>query len=96
MTTAVIEQGPDSLDLMALRELRQARVMTQRELAEQAGISVKTLVDVEKFKVRPHPTTLRKLARALGVEPTMLAEHMEPRKAVPKPQPQLFPQGDAT
>lgn len=54
-----------------------------------AGISVKTLVDVERFKVRPHPTTLRKLAAALGVPTTTLAEHMDPRKQAPRPQPSL-------
>lgn len=80
MEAVVHEQLPDSLDLMALRELRLAKVLTQDELAKMAGISVKTLVDVEKFKVRPHPSTLRKLAVALGVPVTTLAEHMDPRK----------------
>jgi transcriptional regulator with XRE-family HTH domain len=74
------------LEAMALRELRLARVLTQRELAVQAGISVKTLNGVEQFKVRPHPTTLRKLAAALGVEPTQLAEHLGDRPP-PRPQP---------
>jgi transcriptional regulator with XRE-family HTH domain len=70
---------------MALRELRHARVLTQRELAALAGVSIKTLNDVEQFKVRPHPTTLRKLAKALGVEPTTLAEHMDPERQRPVP-----------
>lgn len=94
MAIAVLEQGPDSLDLMALRELRLARVLTQKELADLAGISTKTLNDVERFRVRAQPRTLRKLAAALGVPPTTLAEHMQSRKAAEKPQPGLFPVDD--
>lgn len=89
MAIAVPEQAPDSLDLMALKELREARVLTQRELANMAGISTKTLNDVERFRVRAHPKTLRKLAAALGVPPTTLAEHMQARKPEEKPQPGL-------
>lgn len=83
MALAVIEHGSASLALMALRELRQARVLTQKELADLAGISTKTLNDVERFRVRAQPKTLRKLAAALGVPVTALAEHMEARRDAP-------------
>jgi DNA-binding XRE family transcriptional regulator len=50
--------------------------MTQRELAAQANVAQKTIVDIETGKIRPHPTTIRKLAAALGVEPEALAEQL--------------------
>ena len=62
---------------MGLRELRLERVLSQRELAEQAGVSPKTVLDVETGRIRPHPATLRKLAAALGVEPSALAGHLK-------------------
>ena len=50
--------------------LREERALTQAELAEKAGISPSTLSLIESGKVpRPHVGTVRKIARALGVEP---------------------------
>jgi len=49
-------------------ELRQERGLTQYELAEVAGISVVTLNKIETSELaRPFPTTLKKIATALGV-----------------------------
>jgi transcriptional regulator with XRE-family HTH domain len=64
---------------MWLRELREGQVITQRELAALAGVSNKTISDIEKGKTRPHPATLRRLAAALGVNPRELAEHLQSR-----------------
>ena len=61
---------------MGLREIREQRVMSQRELAQASGVSATTIVNIELGKIRPHPSTLRKLAGALGVEPAELAEHL--------------------
>jgi len=61
---------------VGLRELRQAKVLSQRELAQRAKVSQKTIVDIETGKIHPHPATLRKLAAALGVEPEALAQHL--------------------
>jgi transcriptional regulator with XRE-family HTH domain len=61
---------------VGLRELRQTRVLSQRELAQRAKVSQKTIVDIETGKVHPHPATLRKLAAALGVEAEDLAKHV--------------------
>ena len=61
---------------MGLRDLRAERVLSQKELATKAGVSNRTIVDIEAGRVRPHPATLRKLARALGVRPAALAEHL--------------------
>jgi transcriptional regulator with XRE-family HTH domain len=50
--------------------LREERALTQAELAEKAGISPSTLSLIESGHVtRPHVGTVRKIARALGIEP---------------------------
>jgi transcriptional regulator with XRE-family HTH domain len=76
MSVEELVNNPATLTLVGLRELRLERVLSQRELAERAGVSPKTVLDVETGKIRPHPATLRKLAAALGVEPSALAEHL--------------------
>ncbi len=54
-------------------ELREAQVKKQRELAEEAGISPSTLSQIESGRVpNPHISTIRKIARALAVEPQEL------------------------
>jgi transcriptional regulator with XRE-family HTH domain len=50
-----------------VREWRKARKLTQLELAKKAGISERALRDIERGGVRPQSTTIRSLARALGV-----------------------------
>ena len=54
--------------------LRRRRVLTQRQLAERAGITHATVVALEKGRGRPQLTTMRKVADALGVEPADIAE----------------------
>jgi len=61
---------------MGLREVRQAKVLTQRELAARSGVTQKTIADVEGKRVSPHPSTIRKLAAALGIEPEALAAEL--------------------
>ena len=64
-------QGADIGERIA--ELREERALTQVELAERARISPSTLSLIESGKVaRPHVSTIRKLAKALGVEPQEL------------------------
>jgi transcriptional regulator with XRE-family HTH domain len=55
-----------------LRNLRIRRALTQQELAERAGISSNALNRIELNKAEPHMSTLRKLAKALDVDPTEL------------------------
>ena len=52
-----------------IKQLRDARALTQEEVAEKAGITVAALSRIERNNAEPRPTTRRKLARALGVEP---------------------------
>jgi len=73
--TAMAERRA-TLPAVGLRELRQAKVLSQRDLAERAGVTQKTIVDTERGKIRPHPRTIRKLAAALGIEPEALAAEL--------------------
>src|SRR5579871_6470122 len=44
---------------------RQARGLMQTDLAEQARVSRRAIVDLERGASQPHPTTLLRLAEAL-------------------------------
>ena len=57
-----------------LKDLRLKRAMSQRKLADAAGVSQRAIVDLETDRREPHPSTLGKLAEALGVEPSELLE----------------------
>ncbi len=57
-----------------LRKLREARALRQEDLAERAGVGKNTVNRIEKNRTEPHMTTVRKLAEALGVEPSELVE----------------------
>ena len=50
-----------------LRQLRQARKLTQEQLAERAGLSYKFIGEVERGRGNPTLTTLSALGDALGV-----------------------------
>lgn len=58
---------------MILRDLREARLLTQRELSELTGVTHATISRIESGLQRPEMRTLRKLAAGLGVEPEMMA-----------------------
>lgn len=59
---------------MGIRELRLRKLLSQRELAERAGVSETTIVKLELGATRPHPSTLRKIAAALGIEAEEMAQ----------------------
>jgi transcriptional regulator with XRE-family HTH domain len=60
------ERGLVGRRLVAIRE---RRMWTQGRLAKEAGVSPTTVSGIESGRIsRPHFGTLRKLARALGVE----------------------------
>jgi transcriptional regulator with XRE-family HTH domain len=62
------------VDAAMLRELRRRRVLTMEELAEQAGVGRNTIWRLEHDVMGAQPRTIRKLARALGVEPEELVK----------------------
>lgn len=53
--------------------IRERKALTQEELARKAGINRVTLARIEAG-AEPYPPTTRKLADALGVEPSDLME----------------------
>ncbi len=55
-----------------LKELREARGLSVRGLAKEAGISTETVYSVEHGKRQPSMKTLDKIARALGANPVDL------------------------
>jgi transcriptional regulator with XRE-family HTH domain len=58
----------------SLRTLRLSKVLSQRDLAREAGVTQKTIVDLELGRIEPRLLTMRKLAAALGVEPLEIDE----------------------
>ena len=58
-----------------VKELREERVMSLRELSAAAGVSKDTIWRLESgTSTNAHPATVRKLAKALGVEPAELTK----------------------
>jgi transcriptional regulator with XRE-family HTH domain len=60
--------------LTRLKDIRQRKALTQQQLAERAGVNRVTIARIEGGKDEPFPTTVRKVADALGVEPEDLLE----------------------
>jgi transcriptional regulator with XRE-family HTH domain len=61
------------VDVTKLKEIREARALSLRELADLSGVRHNTIWRIEAGqRKRTHPRTIRKLAQALGVEPTDL------------------------
>ena len=55
-----------------LKELRRERVLSLRELEERSGVTYATIWRIEDGRQGAHPRTVRKLAEALGVQPSEL------------------------
>ena len=55
-----------------LKNLRTLNALTQAELADRAGLTTAAVARLERNESEPHMSTLRKLARALGVDPAEL------------------------
>jgi transcriptional regulator with XRE-family HTH domain len=70
--------------------LREARALTQVELAEQAGVSSRSVAGYEAGG-GARPPTVRRLARALGVEIADLVQDASPKAPAPPPSPHGLP-----
>ena len=55
-----------------LRDLREEAVLTVRELSALSGVSEDTITKIENGHRKARPSTVRKLAKALGAEPQEL------------------------
>jgi transcriptional regulator with XRE-family HTH domain len=62
------------VDMARLRELRRRRVLTLEELAQKAGVGRNTVWRLEHGMMGAQPRTIRKLAKALDVEPEELVK----------------------
>lgn len=74
------EHKADMMDVMPttaekLRRIRRGSGLTQQELAAKTGLSQSTIAMIENgTRKTPRPSTLTKLAEALGVSPFELLE----------------------
>ena len=57
-----------------LREWRAERLMSSKTLAAAAGVSNKTVIQIEHRRQLPTFRTIRRITAALGVEPGDVAE----------------------
>lgn len=60
--------------LTRLKDVRLRKALTQQQLAERAGVNRVTIARIELGTDEPFPTTVRRVADALGVEPEDLLE----------------------
>ena len=60
------------VDGMRLRRLRKELALSQQDLERTSGVAQHTISDLESGKRGARPSTIRKLADALGVEPREL------------------------
>jgi transcriptional regulator with XRE-family HTH domain len=60
------------VNVQRLRELRREQVLSLRELEEISGVSYNTIWRIEAGRQGAQPRTIRKLAKALEVNPKEL------------------------
>jgi transcriptional regulator with XRE-family HTH domain len=82
------------MDLPHLRGLRQRAILSQEQLSERSGVARDTISKLETGRRKAYPTTIRKLAAGLDVDPRLLfggVEYLdeEPVEGAPKK-----PEGD--
>lgn len=68
---------PAVVKLTRLKVIRERKALTQEELAQRAGVSRITVARLETGVDEPRPSTTRKLAAALGVEPEALMDPLD-------------------
>lgn len=71
------------VDGARLRQWRRQRAMTLRELSGVSTVAYATIHAIESGTQEPRPSTVRKLAHALGIAPEdLMAEVLQTGKAV--------------
>lgn len=65
------------MDLPHLRDIRRRAILSQEQLAELSGVARDTISKLETGKRRAYPSTIRKLAGGLEIEPRMLLGGVE-------------------
>ena len=69
---------------LRLREWRERRALTQRELAERVGMTAATINRIENGVHEARLSSVRKLAEALGIAPDELIDWEAGEPAPPK------------
>jgi transcriptional regulator with XRE-family HTH domain len=67
-----------TIGLPNLRAWRQHALLTMAELAEQAGVSEDTVLNLELGRQRAHASTVGKLSQALGITRRQLVYEQPP------------------
>lgn len=57
-----------------LRTVRRHQLLSQRDLAQKARVTIRTVHLIETGRTRPRLKVMRKLCEALGVRPTEVDE----------------------
>jgi transcriptional regulator with XRE-family HTH domain len=73
---------------MTLQQLCAARQLTLEELAARAGVALTTVVKIDEGTLRVQPSTLRRLAAALGIAAATLQGELSDarrRQEIPRP-----------
>lgn len=65
------------VNVQRLRQLRRQKVLSMRELEEMSGVSYNTIWRLETGKTGAQPRTIRRIADALGVDPSELIKEEE-------------------
>ncbi len=60
------------IDGNKVREARERAFLSKRELAEEAGLDRSTVWRIEDGVIEVYPRTIRKIAKALSVDPASL------------------------
>jgi len=82
------------MDLPRLRDFRRRAVMSQEDLAEKSGVARDTISKLETGQRGAYPSTIRKLAAGLDVEPRMLLGGVEYLEEGPAESPPKKPKDD--
>ena len=77
-----MQDGGARIDGRRVKELRRALLLSQRELAQLAGLVTETINRIERQPDRTfRPETVRRLAEVLGVDPHELMVEEQPEDA---------------
>lgn len=66
--------NPTAANLAPLRLVRRRRLYTQKTLAAAAGVTIRTITEIEAGRSRPRIETIRKICDVLKVDPLEVAE----------------------
>jgi len=81
--------------MLTLREARLRRRMSQQTLADSAGVARVTVSQIELGKSGPRPHIARRIADALEMRPSEIAEFSAAAQSMRLPTPSILAEADA-